>query len=169
MPCSFNTFVTMKDKLSFYKKYKQKLEENGVGWKPVNVYNLELLQKIELIAETLELLKETIGEESPFISKENLDTYLADTFIVTAKLCSCMDCELYIIYMENASVVRYYMKQLETYVNGMDFFQEDQLVQTIDKYHLDVLRDEVRSFKSSFIEWTKHFIKDDYEDEWNLY
>ncbi|MDB5228358.1 MAG: hypothetical protein JWN78_2551 [Bacteroidota bacterium] len=159
----------MKKDTSFYEKYKKKLEEEGVEWKPVNKHNLDLIRKIEIISETIELIKETMDEENFFISKDNIDTYLFDTFIVTAKLVGCLNCGMYVIYMENASVARFYMRQLETYISGIDLFQDHEMKQTIEKNYVEVLRDEVLSFKETFIEWVKHFEKDDFEDEWNLY
>ena len=156
---------------SFYERNKRELEEEGVLWMPINQLHLELFRKIEKITETLDTMKDAISDDADnyFISKDNLDTYLFDSYTVTVKLGGCLNCEMYLIYMENASVIRFYMRQLETFTSGMDFYQDHTLTQTLDRNYIDVLRQEVKSFKETFVEWVKHFEKDEFEDDWGLY
>jgi FtsZ-binding cell division protein ZapB len=156
---------------SIYERSKQKLKEEDADWKPINMHHLELIRKIEIIIETITLLKDTIDdvEENLMISEKELDSYLHDVYIVTAKLSGALNCEFYLIYMENASVIRFYMRQLETFVNGIDFFQDYKIQHTIDKDYIEVLQHEIKSFKESFGEWTACFEKDEFIDDWNLY
>lgn len=155
--------------VSFYEKYKEQVKENGTDWKSINVLHLQLIKTIEKITETLELLKDTADEDSFCADAATLDTYVHDVYQTTAKLCSCLDCEMNILYMENAAIIRDNMIQLNNFINGVKMFSEDGDKVIIDNNYLEILANEHKEFKETFIKWASHFEKDEFEDEWNLF
>jgi 5-(carboxyamino)imidazole ribonucleotide mutase len=161
--------LSMPRELSFYERHKQELIKEGTDWKPINQVQLELIKIIEKITETLEALKETVDDDNLFADAKTIDTYVFDSYQTTVKLCSCLDCEMYILYMENAAIIRYNMIQLYNFIGSVKMFSEykDEII--IEKDYLSILADEHKEFKETFIKWTAHFEKDDIEDEWNLF
>jgi hypothetical protein len=154
---------------SFYQRQVQKLIENGTHWKPLNQIQLELIKSIENITEILEILKDTAEEDTFYADKQTLDTYVYDAYQTTVKLCSCMDSELYIIYMENAAIIRYNMIQLKNFIYGIEMFGEHKNEVLIEQNHLNLLKEEYQEFKSNFVKWAALFEKDEINDDWNLF
>ena len=159
----------MSRELSFYERHKQELIKEGTDWKPINQVQLELIKIIEKITETLEALKETVDDDNLFADAKTIDTYVFDSYQTTVKLCSCLDCEMHILYMENAAIIRYNMIQLYNFIGSVKMFSEykDEII--IEKDYLSILADEHKEFKETFIKWTSHFEKDDMKDDWNLF
>lgn len=155
--------------LSFYKKYLEKVTANGTDWKPINAAQLELIKIIEKITETLELLKDTASEDALYADADTLETYVRDAYQSTAKLCSCLDSEMYILYMENAAIIRYNMIQLHNFIGSVKMFSEHKKEVIIENDYLAILADELKEFKENFIKWASHFEKDEFKDEWNLF
>ncbi len=159
----------MSRELSFYERHKQELIEKGTDWKPINQVQLELIKIIEKITETLEALIETVNDDNLFADAKTIDNYVFESYQTTVKLCSCLDCEMHILYMENAAIIRYNMIQLYNFIGSIKMFSEykDEII--IEKDYLTVLADEHKEFKETFIKWTSHFEKDDMTDDWNLF
>ena len=159
----------MPRELSFYERHKQELKKEGTDWKPINQVQLELIKIIEKITETLEALKETVDDDNLFADAKTIDNYVFESYQTTVKLCSCLDCEMHILYMENAAIIRYNMIQLYNFIGSVKMFSEykDEII--IEKDYLSILADEHKEFKEIFIKWTSLFEKDDIKDDWNLF
>lgn len=139
---------------SFYERHKQELIKEGTDWKPINQVQLELIKIIEKITETLEVLKETVDDDNFFADAQTIDTYVFDSHQTTVKLCSCLDCEMYILYMENAAIIRYNMIQLYNFIGSVRMFSEYKDEVIIEKDYLTILADEHKEFKDTFVKWT---------------
>lgn len=155
--------------VSFYEKYKRQVVENGTDWKPINILQLELIRIIEKITETLEVLKDTTNEDTLYANPQTIETYVSDAYLSTVKLCSCLDCEMYILYMENAAIIRYNMIQLNNFIGSVRMFSEHKNEVIIENDYLKILADEHKEFKEIFIKWTSLLEKDEFEDDWNLF
>lgn len=154
---------------SFYERNKQQLIDNGTDWKPINQHHLLLIRQIEKITDTLIALKETVSEDNLFADKQTIETYIHDAYQTTVKLCSCLDCKMYIIYMENAAIIRYNMIQLYNFIGSVKMFSEYKDEVIIEKDYLSILADEHKEFKETFIKWSSFFEKDEIDDDWNLF
>lgn len=70
---------------------------------------------------------------------------------------------LYIIRMENASIIRTNARELEVQVKSALLFDNCKEADSI------IVIAEIAKFRELFKEWVKYFEKDDFEDEWGLY
>jgi hypothetical protein len=87
---------------------------------------------------------------------------LGDGFQAGAKIRSS-EVGLYVIRMENASIIRKNAQFIKSSVLGM-------MIETvIDEEHGNVIRDEIDVFRDLFKQWVGTFQKDEYEDEWGLF
>lgn len=83
--------------------------------------------------------------------------------IMGAKIAGAANCKIYILQMENASVIRTNANQLwqqVQYAEMMGFVQQEYC-QAIGK--------EIDAFRLGFRDWVSTFTRDDFEDEWGLY
>jgi hypothetical protein len=87
---------------------------------------------------------------------------LGDAYQVAVKIKSS-EAGLYIIRMENASIIR----------NNAQFIKSSMLTmmseEVIEKTHGQIIRDEIDKFRELFKIWVSTFQKDECEDEWGLF
>lgn len=86
-----------------------------------------------------------------------------NAMMVSPKLISAAGDMLYIVKMENASIIRTNCKQL------MDQVIFSGLTEKAERHHEQVIRDSMEEFKNLFKDWVATFKKDDCEDDWGLY
>lgn len=83
--------------------------------------------------------------------------------IVAPKIVSASHCSLYILQMENASVIRFNCRQM------MEQISYAALCGGADAAYKEVIEEAMERFRELFKEWVATFRKDDCEDEWGLY
>lgn len=143
-------------------------EEEGEAWKPNPTRDAckALFAKWQ---EVVFLLK---GIILPFMEKEEEDDTIfsitardlfMDAHIVAAKIMSSEAGGIYIIRMENASIIRQLAQGIAT---NLLLFLEDT---DADEKHIEVVRNEISAFRKLFIEWVRTFEKDEFTDEWGLF
>jgi len=145
-------------------------EEEGEEWKPNPIRDLckamytQWNQVMIVLKAAFDSLKEP-GEDSLY-PKDYIEDYkammLADAHEVAVKIRSS-EAGLYIIRMENASIIRKNAQFIKISTNG---FIEDDLME--EQYRL-VIRNEINKFRELFKQWVATFEKDDCEDEWGLF
>ena len=86
-----------------------------------------------------------------------------NAMIIGPKLKGAMGVDMYILQMENASIIRTNAKQLMEQVNFtvlMGFAEES---------YKEVIADAMNEFRLLFKDWIATFQKDEFEDEWGLF
>ena len=102
------------------------------------------------------------GEESDFIV-EHQSMILGDAYQVGAKTRSSEAGGIYVIRMENASIIR---KNAQLVQSSILVFMEEGI---IDKEYGKVIRNDIDVFKDLFKKWVSTFEKDEFTDEWGLF
>ena len=137
--------------------------EEGEAWKYAaerqaaeSLYNKwrEVFQLVMAFTDTL------VEEDSPPTTR---DLIYENAMLVAPKIISAAGDTLYMIKMENASIIRTNCRQL------MDQVIFAGLADIAEEYHENVIREAMDEFRVLFKEWAAMFEKDEYEDEWGLY
>jgi hypothetical protein len=95
--------------------------------------------------------------------EENNAILLGDAFNIGAKLKGANAADIYMVYMENASIIRQnamsiYSSLLTLKIEGI-----------VDANYINILRATIDEFREIFKKWVTTFQKDEYDDEWGLY
>ena len=88
---------------------------------------------------------------------------LGDAMQVGVKIRSSEAGGIYVIRMENASIIR---KNAQAVQSSMLLFMEEGV---IDKEYGKIIRKEIDVFKDLFRKWVSTFEKDEFTDEWGLF
>lgn len=88
---------------------------------------------------------------------------LGDAMQVAAKIRSSEAGGMYVIRMENASIIR---KNAQAVQSSMLLFMEEGV---IEKKYGEIIRNEIEIFKGLFKTWVSTFEKDEFTDEWGLF
>ena len=88
---------------------------------------------------------------------------MQNALMLCPKIVGAEGADMYILRMENASIIRTNCRELETQVRAADMFE------ICTPEYKDIVLDEIEKFRLLFIEWVKHFEKDEFEDDWGLY
>lgn len=144
--------------------------DEGESWKPnptkeaCKAMYAQWNEVMTVLRAGLESLKE-VKEEGLF-DKEHIDNFkgslLGDAFEVAVKIRSS-ESGMYIIRMENASIIRKNAQYIKISTNGL---LADGLMSA--EYRL-VIRNEIDTFRELFKAWVRTFEKDEFEDEWGLF
>lgn len=104
------------------------------------------------------------NDEVPEDYLEHLKTsVLGDAVLVPAKIRGAEAGDMYILRMENASIIRTAANAVYISMSGF------RMMEVADDAHLDAVRSEIRIFRELFKEWVNGFEKDEFEDEWGLF
>ena len=106
-----------------------------------------------LFCETLE------GE----MSEMTANLIMQNAMMLCPKIVGAEGGDMYVLRMENASIIRTNCRELETQVKAADMFE------ICTPEYKDIVLHELEKFRILFIDWVKYFEKDDFEDEWGLY
>jgi len=120
-----------------------------------------LYEKWRELYELVMAFTDTLPDEDDPISTREL--IYQNAMMVAPKILSAAGDTLYIIKMENASIIRTNCMQLMVQV----IFST--MMNTAARHHEQVIRDSMDEFKSLFREWTTTFVKDECDDEWGLF
>ncbi|WP_157558070.1 hypothetical protein [Niabella aurantiaca] len=136
----------------------------GEEWKPFHRLQRQLAKKAR------ELLHLIMSLEASFEIGEKERTHpvhlmMENISVTSAKLSGAK--VLYDVYhalMENAVLVKVNMTELKVQLFAAGEFYKG------DKEYLDIIKEEVESFRLLFIQWIKTFDKSkDYPDDWHLF
>ena len=142
-------------------------DDEGEEWKPNPTHDAckEMYKRWSTIMTMLNgCLRDNItkGEENDFIA-DHQSMILGDAYQVAAKIRSSEAGGIYVIRMENASIIR---KNAQSVQSSMLVFMEEGV---IDKEYGKVIRNEIDVFKDLFRKWVSTFEKDEFTDEWGLF
>ena len=151
-------------------EFRDDEDEEGEEWKPNPTRDLckamyeQWNQVMIVLKAAFDSLKEP-GEDSLY-SKNYIEGHktmmLADAHEVAVKIRSS-EAGLYIIRMENASIIR---KNAQFIKISTNCFIEDDLM---EEQHRQSIRNEIDTFREVCKQWVASFEKDDCEDEWGLF
>jgi len=151
-------------------EFRDDEDEEGEEWKPNPTRDLckamygQWNQVMIVLKAAFDSLKEP-GEDSLYPKdyiEDRKAMMLADAHEVAVKIRSS-EAGLYIIRMENASIIRKNAQFIKISTNG---FIEDDLM---EEQHRQIIQNEIDTFREIFKQWVGSFEKDDCEDEWGLF
>jgi hypothetical protein len=145
-------------------------DEEGEEWKPNPTRDAckELYMQWQQVMIVLKgALDSMIVEEKedgfpPDYWEDHKGMLLGDAYQVAVKIKSS-EAGLYIIRMENASIIR---KNAQFIKSSMLTMMSEKV---IEKAHGQIIRDEIDKFRELFKIWVSTFQKDECEDEWGLF
>jgi len=145
-------------------------DEEGEEWKPNPTRDAckELYMQWQQVMIVLNgALDSMIVEEKedgfpPDYWEDHKGMLLGDAYQVAVKIKSS-EAGLYIIRMENASIIR---KNAQFIKSSMLTMMSEKV---IEKAHGQIIRDELDKFRELFKIWVSTFQKDECEDEWGLF
>ncbi|TMI90019.1 MAG: hypothetical protein E6H08_15635 [Bacteroidetes bacterium] len=145
-------------------------DEEGEEWKPNPTRDAckELYMQWQQVMIVLNgALDSMIVEEKedgfpPDYWEDHKGMLLGDAYQVAVKIKSS-EAGLYIIRMENASIIR---KNAQFIKSSMLTMMSEKV---IEKAHGQIIRDEIDKFRELFKIWVSTFQKDECEDEWGLF
>lgn len=124
-----------------------------------NLYNKwrEIFLMVESYCETLQDSKEYDHAE------KNKELIWQNLFIVAPKIIGAAGADMYVLKMENASIVRYNCREL------MEQVRFTAMVGVGEEEYAEAIELEMDIFRELFKTWVNTFIKDSNEDEWGLF
>lgn len=135
---------------------------DGEEWKDAskleraeNLYN-----QAKLVYKYAAIFCETLTGD---LAEDTSALIMQSAIMLCPKIVAAEGGDLYIIRMENASIIRTTVKELSTQVRAAFLYKNCK------DEDMKIVVEEISKFRVLFIEWVKHFKKDDFEDEWGLY
>lgn len=149
------------------------VDEAGRGqWKPnatraackalYNKWNEILVMLNGTLGSMRELAEEEDKDDDLFL-KDRKTMLLADAYEVGAKIRSSEAGGIYVLRMENASIIRKNAQAVKSYILYMMVEGE------VDEEHGHIIRDEIDVFRDLFRFWVSTFEKDGFADDWGLF
>jgi hypothetical protein len=145
-------------------------DDEGENWKPnptkeaCKAMYAQWNEVMTVLRAGLESLEE--AKEEGLFDKEHIEDFkgslLGDAFEVAVKIRSS-ESGMYIIRMENASIIRKNAQYIKISTNGL---LADGLMSA---EYRQVIRNEIDTFRELFKAWVRTFEKDEFEDEWGLF
>lgn len=144
--------------------------EEGESWKknPTTEACKALYQKwsevVGMLTAALGTMKDLTEakEEDSFVTEQKA-MILGDAYEAGAKIRSSEAGNMYILRMENASIIRKNAQFVKSSVLNLVMQGE------VDKEHGEIIRNEIDAFREMFIAWVNTFQKDEYADDWGLF
>ncbi|MBC6110738.1 hypothetical protein ACFOG5_16850 [Pedobacter fastidiosus] len=88
---------------------------------------------------------------------------MQNALMLCPKIVGAEGADLYSLRMENASIIRTNCREMETQVKAAELFE------ICNPEYKEIVLAEINKFRLLFIEWVKHFEKDEFEDDWGLF
>jgi hypothetical protein len=143
-------------------------DEAGEAWKNAPLRNAAKAlynQWREVMAGIYALL--SYAESDPEIQEDFFEDQksllVGDAMEIAVKVKSSEGIDMYVLLMENASIVRRNAIFIQNQLSAM------ALMGAIDEAHEKAVRTDMDQFRLLFIEWVATFKKDNYEDEWEFF
>ena len=150
------------DHMPDWDHFKNLNDAEGEEWKDAS--KLESAKKLynqaRQVYKYAALFCETLSGEMASFSKELI---MQNAMMLCPKIVGAEAGDLYIIRMENASIIRTNAKELAIQIRGASLFDHCK------KDDMEIVLSEIEKFRALFITWVSYFQKDDFEDEWGLY
>lgn len=96
-------------------------------------------------------------------AQKNKELIWQNLFIVAPKIIGAAGTDLYVLKMENASIVRNNCREL------LEQIQFTALVGASEVDYATAIEEEILVFRQLFKQWVATFQRDEFEDEWGLF
>lgn len=145
-------------------------DEEGEDWKQKEKNELakklydqwkNVLVLLRGLYDSIKSSNEEEGDETFFDMQK--ETIMGDAYLVGAKIRGAEAGNMYVLRMENASIIRSAAQSV--YIN-MSSLKMQGLA---EESHTNAVRKEIETFREYFKEWVAAFEKDEYKDEWGLF
>ena len=104
------------------------------------------------------------NDETPEEYLEHMKEMIhSDALLVCVKISGAEAGDMYVLRMENASIIRTAANSVYISMSGL------RMMEVAEDAHLDAVRAEIDTFREMFKEWVNGFEKDEFEDEWGLF
>jgi len=150
------------DHMPDWDRFNKFNDDEGEEWKdaPKIERAKKLYNQARQVYKYAAIFCETLTGEMADMTKELI---MQNAMMLCPKIVGAEGGDLYIIRMENASIIRTNARELEVQVKSALLF--DNCKETDST----IVIAEISKFRELFKEWVKYFEKDDFEDEWGLY
>lgn len=153
-------------------------EEEGEEWKPnptrdaCKALYQQWQQVMIVLNGAMDSMNTNTGEETCLPDRQGFPAeywedhkamILGDAYQVAVKIKSSESGNMYMLRMENASIIR---KNAQFIKSSMLTMMTEGVV---EESHGHVIRDEIDKFRELFKQWVNSFEKDEFEDEWGLF
>ncbi len=146
-------------------------DKEGEEWKPnvtrdaCKAMYLQWQQVMILLTAALETMNTDTGADSftAEMWETQKDMLMGDAYEIAVKIKSSESGNMYLIRMENASIIRKNAQFIKS--SMLTFIAEN----AIEEDHGILIRKEIDLFRKLFINWVATFKKDEFEDEWGLF
>ena len=146
-------------------------EEEGEEWKPNLTRDAckKLYQQWQQVMIVLNGALDSMNTEGSEDSlpaeywEDHKGMLLGDAYQVAVKIKSSESGNMYVLRMENASIIRKNARFISTSMLTM------MAEEVIEEAHGEVIRNEINKFREFFKNWVSTFEKDEFEDEWGLF
>ncbi|MBX3241140.1 MAG: hypothetical protein KIT80_16655 [Chitinophagaceae bacterium] len=138
----------------------------GEDWKVKEQLNAakKLYNKWREIFVLVESYCETLQDSSEYDqAQKNKELIWQNLFIVAPKIISAAGNDLYVLKMENASIVRNNCREL------LEQIRFTAMVGANEENYAEAIENEMAVFRELFKQWVATFRRDEYEDEWGLF
>lgn len=126
------------------------------------IEKLPVLKKAKEILDITEAIVSTIDQEKDVLMMH--EQMLGNAMMLAPKIVGAEGGDLYSIRMENAVIIRMHARELMTQTT---YCKVEELA---DDDHLELLRQELETFRRLFVDWVKTFDKsNDYPDDWGVF
>lgn len=131
-----------------------------------NMTNHPLYKKSHEILEIVEAIIESLPEEEQRMHSPMLESAM----MLAPKFAGAYKCDMWLLVMQNAAIMRYHAEYLTTGTSGFELFGDG----AVDKRYVNLLRTEMKNFKKLFTEWMEevHAMPKDFEmdgDDWGVF
>ena len=131
--------------------------------KPVKLYGKQLFKKVIDILNLSQTICDVLPERKHAEVTRSL--MMGNKNTVTTKIKGAMAADdVYSLVMENAVIIKVNICQLK------DQLWACEAIHNVEERYLDVLKNEIKTFKKIFVQWIGSFDKErDLPDEWHLF
>lgn len=132
---------------------------------PIYTKAIEITDLVDKIASFInESITKNLENTELLMAKSYVDDIVSNAYIIVAKIAGTEAVELYDLKMENAAIIGKSAREISTNCTGLKMFE----IKGFD--YLDLLREEIESFRIEFAEWVKTFDPWNYSiDKWGLF
>lgn len=126
--------------------------------------SMPLFQKAEEILELTQRIVDTLDKSDPH-AEVHSSVMLEDAMIIPAKIAGAQAVDDYILKMENATIIKIHARSLLTQTSSLKYLE------LVDPAYLQLLRNEIESFRYLFKNWIQTFEIDTTKegDGWGLF
>lgn len=128
-------------------------DNGGSGYDPdedgKNIEELPIYKKALEILDLTEQIVDTFVDES--MARRHRESMLEDAMMLPAKIAGAEAMDYYVHKMENATVVKIHARSLLTQTASIKYLG------IVNEQYVQLLRDEIESFRLLFREWVKTF------------